>query len=127
MQSVFSSCFSSKGTSCFKNGFYTVVSPVDLFWIAFSRNFNDLPLTSNPPSLTSTSTVETTLSCIVFQQVCKHSIGSVRSLMRVTSNTFLRLDTTEARRPIRPKPLLPNFATIRDFLLMKIKIFCEKE
>ena len=33
----------------------------------------NLPLTSNPPSLTSTVPSKRPLSCVVFQQVCKHN------------------------------------------------------
>ncbi len=47
--------------------------------------------------------------------------------MRVTSTPSTFWIRRKARRPIRPKPLIPTLTTIRDFLLMKIKkIFCEK-
>ena len=108
VQSVFSSCFGSKETSCFKNDVYTVVSPVDLFWITFSETLTNLPLTSNPPSLTSNGTVETTWVVSYFNK-CASITGSVRSLMRVTSSTFYVLDTTESKTTDTSETVNTNF------------------
>lgn len=108
MQVFFSSSFSCKETSCFKNDFYTIVSPVDLFWVTFCRNFNELTINFKTTIFNNNITVETTLSCIVFQQVCKHSWVS-KVVNTSYFNTFNVLDTTECKTTDTTETVNTNF------------------
>ena len=108
VQVFFSSFFLSKETSCFKNDFYTVVSPVDLFWITFSRNFNEFTVNFESTFFNFHSTVETTLSCVIFQQVCKHN-WICKVVDASNFNTFYVLDTTESKTTDTTETVNTNF------------------
>ncbi|CIV95101.1 Uncharacterised protein [Streptococcus pneumoniae] len=106
---VFFSCFFlSKETSSFKNDFYTVSSPVDLFWITFSRNFDEFTVNFKSTFFNFNSTVETTLSCVVFQQVCKHN-WICKVVDACNFNTFYALDTTESKTTDTSETVNTNF------------------
>ena len=108
VQVFFSSSFSCKETSCFKNDFYTIISPVNLFWITFCRNFNEFTVNFESTIFYFNSTVETTLSCVVFQQVCKHNRIS-KVVDACNFNTFYVLDTTESKTTDTAETVNTNF------------------
>ena len=108
VQVFFSSCFSCKETSCFKNDFYTVVSPVNLFWVTFSRNLNEFTVNFKSTFFYFNSSVETTLSCVIFQQMCKHC-RICKVIDASNFNTFYILDTTESKTTDTTETVNTNF------------------
>ncbi len=119
MQVFFSSCFSSKETVASRTISAPSLAQSILFWSRSAETLTNLPLTLNPPSLTSTVPSKRPT---VFQQVCKIRICVVDAC---NFNTFYVLDTTESACPIRPS-LIPTLTTICDFPPMKIKNFFVK-
>ncbi len=105
---LFSFFFRSKETSSFKNDLYTISSPVNVSWFAFSRNFNEFAVNFKTTIFNFNSTVETTLSCVIFQQVCKHS-WVCKVIDTRNFNTFNILDTTECKTANTTKTVNTNF------------------
>src|SRR5574337_637571 len=104
----FSSFFSCKETSCFKNDFYAISSPIDVCRISFLRNFDEFTVNVKTVFFNFNSTVETTLSCIVFQQVCKHS-RVCQIIDTCNFNTLNIFDTTKCKTTNTAETVNTNF------------------
>ncbi len=107
----------------FKNDFSTPSVAVDLLSGLFSAETLTNTVNFESTFFNFNSTPSKRLSCVSYQQVCKHNCGSEVLLMRVFS-TPSTLDTTESKTTDTSETVNTNFNYhISDFLLMKIMKF----
>lgn len=128
MQKFFSSFFFSKETGCFVNWFlHRRVASVDCSGRCSAEPNDSHVNFTNPPSLTSASTVWTTW--VVSYASMVQGTGSLKVVDVRVINTFYALDTTKVYSTDTTETVNNNFnPPIGDFLSCETwKFYCEKE